>query len=125
MNEDTSIVRFNQPNEIDDPLTSLLRSGARQLLEQAIEAEVAAFLTSMKDFKLADGRDQLVRHSHGPERMIQTGIGAIEVQQVKIRDRALRPDGERIRFNSPLLPPACFMNIIEANQLVKTKIISN
>ena len=70
MNEDPSIVRFRQPNKIDDPLTSLLRSGACQLLGQAIEAEVAAFLTSMKDFKLTDGRDQLVRHSHGPERMI-------------------------------------------------------
>jgi hypothetical protein len=79
----------------------------------------------MKDFKLADGRDQLVRHSHGRERMIQTGIGAIEVQQVKIRDRALRPDGERIRFNSPLLPPARFMDISEANQRVKTRMPCN
>jgi putative transposase len=46
MNEDTSIVRLRQPEEIDDPLTALLRSGARQLLEQAIEAEVAAFLAA-------------------------------------------------------------------------------
>ena len=62
MNEDTSIVRLRQPEEIDDPLTALLRSGARQLLEQAIEAEVAAFLAAGKDLKLADGRDRLVRH---------------------------------------------------------------
>jgi hypothetical protein len=66
MNEDTSIVRFRQPDEINDPLTALLRSGARQLLEQAIEAEVAAFLAASKDLKLADGRDRLVRHGHGP-----------------------------------------------------------
>ena len=72
MNEDNSIVRFRQPDEIDDPLTALLRSGARQLLEQAIEAEVAAFLASMKALKLSDGRDRLVRHGHGPERVIQT-----------------------------------------------------
>ena len=45
MNEDTSIVRFRQPEEIDDPLTALLRSGARQLLEQAIEAEAPYRLT--------------------------------------------------------------------------------
>jgi hypothetical protein len=38
--KDTSIVRLRQPNEIDDPLTALLRCGARRLLEQAIEAEV-------------------------------------------------------------------------------------
>ncbi len=54
MNEDNSIVRFRQPDAIDDPLTALLRSGARQLLEQAIEAEVAAFLAARKDLKLAD-----------------------------------------------------------------------
>ena len=104
MNEDTSIVRFRQPDAIDDPLTALLRSGARQLLEQAIEAEVAAFLAARKALKLADGRARLVRHGHGPERMIQTGIGAIEVQRVKIRDRAPGSAGERIRFSSALLP---------------------
>ena len=104
MNEDSSIVHLRQPDEIDDPLTALLRSGARRLLEQAIEAEVEAFLASKRDLKLADGRDRLVRHGHGPERMIQTGIGAIEVQRVKIRDRAPGPAGERIRFSSALLP---------------------
>jgi hypothetical protein len=101
MNEDTSIVRLRQPEEIDDPLTALLRSGARQLLEQAIEAEVAAFLASMKELKLPDGRDRLVRHGHGPERMIQTGIGPVEVQRIKVRDRAPGPAAERIRFSSP------------------------
>jgi putative transposase len=104
MNEDSSIVRFRQPDTIDDPLTALLRSGARQLLEQAIEAEVAAFLAASKDLKLADGRDRLVRHGHGPERLIQTGIGPVEVQRVKVRDRDPGPAAERIRFSSALLP---------------------
>src|SRR3954468_22758445 len=61
MNEDSSIIHLRQPDEIDDPLTALLRSGARRLLEQAIEAEVEAFLASRKELKLADGRDRLVR----------------------------------------------------------------
>lgn len=104
MKEDSSIMRFRQPDEIDDPLTALLRSGARRLLEQAIEAEVEAFLASKKDLKLADGRDRLVRHGHGPERVIQTGIGPVEVQRVKVRDRAPGPASERIRFSSALLP---------------------
>ena len=104
MNEDNSIIHFRQPDEIDDPLTALLRSGARRLLEQAIEAEVEAFLASRKDLKLADGRDRLVRHGHGPERVIQTGIGPVEVQRVKVRDRAPGPAAERIRFSSALLP---------------------
>jgi putative transposase len=104
MNEDNSIVRLRQPDAIDDPLTALLRSGARRLLEQAIEAEVEAFLASMRDLKLANGRDRLVRHGYGPERMIQTGIGPVEVQRVKVRDRAPGPAAERIRFSSALLP---------------------
>ena len=52
MNENSSIIHFRQPDEIDDPLTALLRSGARRLLEQAIEAEVEAFLASRKELKL-------------------------------------------------------------------------
>jgi transposase-like protein len=102
MNETSNVVRLRHPDEIDDPLTNILRSGARQLLAQAVELEAEAFLASMKDLKLADGRDRFVRHGHGPERTIQTGIGAVEVARVKIRDRGA--DGERIRFTSAILP---------------------
>ena len=100
MNENNSIIHLRHPDAIDDPLTALLRSGARRLLEQAIEAEVEAFLASKKDLKLADGRDRLVRHGHGPDRTIQTG--PVEVQRVKVR--AAGPASERIRFSSALLP---------------------
>ena len=98
MSEDSKVIRLRQPDEIDDPLTAVLRTGARRLLEQAIEAEVAAFLTARKELKLPDGRDRLVRHGHGPERVIQTGIGPVEVQRVKVRDRAAGPVAERIRL---------------------------
>src|SRR4051794_41874678 len=91
MNEDSSIVRFRQPDTIDDPLTALLRSGARHLLEQAIEAEVAAFLAAGKDLKLADGRDRLGRHGPGPERPIPSGIGSVEGPGSKARGRAPGP----------------------------------
>jgi transposase-like protein len=104
MNENINVVPLRQPDEIDDPLTNVLRSGARQLLTQAVEMEAEAFLAAMKDLKLADGRDRLVRHGHGPTRTIQTGIGAVEVARVKIRDRAAVGDGERIRFTSAILP---------------------
>jgi transposase-like protein len=104
MNQNSNIVRLRQPDEIDDPLTDILRSGARQLLAQAVEIEAEAFLAAMKDLKLADGRDRLVRHGHGPARTIQTGIGPVEVARVKIRDRAVAGAGERIRFTSAILP---------------------
>ena len=54
MNETINIVRLRQPDEIDDPLTDVLRAGARKLLAQAIEMEAEAFLAEMKDLKLAE-----------------------------------------------------------------------
>ena len=104
MKENSNIVRLRQPDEIDDPLTNILRSGARQLLAQAVELEAETFLAAMKELKLGDGRDRLVRHGHGPERTIQTGIGPVEVARVKIRDRGAADDGVRIRFTSAILP---------------------
>jgi putative transposase len=76
MTENSNVVPLRLPDEIDDPLTNILRSGARQLLAQAVEMEAEAFLAAMKGFKLADGRNRVVRHGHGPVRTIQTGIGA-------------------------------------------------
>lgn len=73
MKEDSTVVRLRQPDEIGDPLTEILRRGARRLPEQAVELEAEAFLAEMKDKKLADGRERLVRHGHGPERSIHTG----------------------------------------------------
>jgi len=104
MNETSNVVPLRHPDEIDDPLTDILRSGARRLLAQAVEIEAEAFLAAMKDLKLPDGRDRLVRHGHGPTRTIQTGIGLVEVARVKIRDRGAAGGGERVRFTSAILP---------------------
>jgi putative transposase len=104
MTEPTNIVRLRQPDEIDDPLTEVLRAGARQLLAQAVEFEAAAFLASRDDLRLPDGRPRLVRHGHGPERQIQTGIGPVPVARVKVRDRGVAAEGDRVRFSSAILP---------------------
>src|SRR4029077_15469526 len=85
-------------------LTSILRSGARQFLARPVEMKAEAFLATMKDLKLPDGRGRVVRHGHGPERTIQTGIGPVEVSAVKIRARCAALDGARIRFSSAILP---------------------
>jgi transposase-like protein len=69
-----------------------------------VEMEVEAFLAAMKDLKLPDGRDHVVRHGHGPARTIQTGIGSVDVSRVKIRDRGTDANGEKIRFASAILP---------------------
>ncbi len=104
MNETSNIVALRQPDDVDDPLTNILRAGARQLLAQAVEIEVETFLATVKDLKLADGRARVVRHGYGPARTIATGIGPVEVARAKIRDRGAAGDGERIRFSSAILP---------------------
>ena len=104
MSSPSTVVPLRQPDAIDDPLTAVLRSGARRLLAQAIEAEAEAFLATMKTQHLPDGRDRVVRHGHGPERLVQTGIGPVAVQRVKLRDRNPAAASERIRFTSAILP---------------------
>jgi transposase-like protein len=103
MSED-KVLPFRQKDEIDDPLTEILRSGAKRLIEQAVEAEFAAFLGSHVDLKLPDGRQRVVRHGHDPVRPIQTGIGPVEVEKPKARDRGALSTEERIRYSSSILP---------------------
>src|SRR5829696_960215 len=104
MNPSTNVVRLRQPDEIDDPLTEVLRVGARRLLAQAVEMEVEVFLAAMQDLRLPHGRARLVRHGHGPEREIQTGIGPVPVSRVRIRDRGATTAVDRVRFSSSILP---------------------
>src|SRR5262249_42855883 len=87
-----------------DPLTEVLRNGARALLAQAVEAEVSSLLSCHADKLTNDGRRRLVRHGHLPEREIMTGIGPVAVRCPRVRDRG--GEGcERIRFSSAILPP--------------------
>ena len=101
---ENKVVPLRQPDEIDDPLTEILRSGARRLIAQAVEAEFDAFVASHADDKLPDGRQRVVRHGHDPVRTIQTGIGPIEVEKPKARDRGALGADARIRYSSAILP---------------------
>ena len=104
MTSSSTVVPLRQPDDVDDPLAAILRSGARRLLAQAVEAEAEAFLAEMRGARLADGRDRVVRHGHGPERLVQTGIGPVPVRRAKLRDRGAGDGAERIRFTSAILP---------------------
>jgi putative transposase len=103
MDQSTTDIRIVPLATGRDVLTDLLRDGARRLLAQAIEAEVAAWIDAHAHLKDDRGRRQVVRNGHLPERAIQTGIGEVEVQQPRVRDR--RPAGQREAFASAILPP--------------------
>ncbi len=105
MKEDRSIIPFRHAESIDDPLTEIAREGARRMLAEALKAEADAFVASFADDMLPDGRQRVVRHGYGPERSVQTGIGALDVRRPKVRDRAMdRPEEGRARFTSNILP---------------------
>ncbi len=86
-----------------DPLTDVLRSGARRLIEQAVEAELTALLAAYAEATTEDGRSRLVRHGHLPEREVMTGIGPVPVKVPRVRDRGQQAD--KVRFTSSILPP--------------------
>jgi len=93
---------LSQPEVVsNDPLHELIRQGARDLIAHAVETELESLLKQYADVKTPDGRRAVVRNGHLPKRTIQTGVGDVEVQVPKVRDR----NSSGIRFNSQLLPP--------------------
>lgn len=85
----------------NDPLTELLRNGARKLIQGAIEDELQILLSSLTDRKIEGGRAAVVRNGYLPERELQTGIGPVTVRVPKIRSK----DGAPVTFHSALVPP--------------------
>ncbi len=100
----TNVFQLCQPGAFADPLTEVLRNGARTLLAHAVEAEVAGFLSGHFDKLTGDGHQRLVRHEYLPEREIMTGIGPVAVRCPRVRDR-IGEGCQRIRFSSAILPP--------------------
>jgi len=100
--KEDSVVEYRNPGmalPIADPLTEVLRQGARELLQQAVEAEVAEFIERHRELKDEHERQRVVRNGYRSERTIQTGIGEVAVKAPRARDR----EGE-IKFRSRILP---------------------
>lgn len=96
-----NVVELGRRDQIVDPLTELLRSGAQQLLQHALECEVHELLSHYANVKTAEGRAAVVRNGFLPERNIQTGIGPVSIQVPKVRSKT----GEPVSFRSALVPP--------------------
>lgn len=103
MNETTTNANALPLPSHKDVLTEVLRQGATQLLAQAIQAEVAAYLDARSDIRDESGRQQVVRNGYLPQRTILTGVGPIDVKQPRVQDR--RSDDQWEKFSSAILPP--------------------
>ncbi len=100
----TTITTFPDPHGFSpDPLTDILRAGARDLIQRAVEAELSVLQEAHSGDRTEDGRARLVRHGHLPERDVITGIGAVPVKVPRVRDRGNAAD--KIRITSTILPP--------------------
>jgi transposase-like protein len=86
-----------------DPLTEVLRRGARDLLVAAVEAEAAQWLARRAAIVDAHGHRQVVRNGHAAPRTVVTGVGSLTIEMPRVHDR--RPPSEKERFTSALLPP--------------------
>lgn len=87
--------------EIRLPLEELIRQGARQIIQQAIEAEVETLRSAYAHVTTTAGCQVVVRNGYQPERNILTAVGPVAVRVPKVRDRSR----SGIKFNSQLVPP--------------------
>jgi putative transposase len=101
---DLEVANFREQFEGRDLLDQLVRRGAQQMLQQAIEAEVQEFLGQHQERRDDNGKRLVVRNGHKASRKIVTGAGALEVQQPRVRDNSPSKD-ERVAFSSAILPP--------------------
>ena len=87
--------------EIDLSLDDLVRRGARQVIGQVIELELAALLEQYANVRTLSGRRAVVRNGYLPERDILTAAGPVPVKMPKVRDRS----GSGVKFSSSIVPP--------------------
>jgi hypothetical protein len=75
---ETNVFQLSQPGTFADPLTEVLRNGARVLLAQAVEAEVAALLSCHADKLTDDGRPAARLYHARETSLVQVcqGLGA-------------------------------------------------
>ena len=100
MKED-EVVELSGRVAAGDALSAMLRTGARELIRQAVDAELQKLVASHADRLTDPGRASVVRNGYLPERELQTGIGPVTVNIPKVRAKT----GEPVTFRSALVSP--------------------
>jgi transposase-like protein len=100
MKKDTSQQSVEQW-EVGLRLEDLIRRGARDLIQKAIEVEVQHLLAEYENVRMRGGQRTVVRNGYLPAREVLTAVGNVEVRIPKVRDRS----GGGVKFNSALAPP--------------------
>ena len=96
-----NVIDLERRDENEDPLTDMLRAGAQQLIQQAVEAELQSLLDQHAESRTPAGTAGVVRNGHLPERDLQASLGPVPLRIPKVRAKT----GEPITFHSALVPP--------------------
>ena len=96
-----NVVDIKNRDTITDALTDMLKTGAQQLIHQAVQVELASFMEQYANQLTSDGKAAVVRNGYHPEREILTGIGSVPVKIPKVRSK----EGNPVSFHSALVPP--------------------
>jgi len=100
---DPEVIAFRKQFEAVSSLDEMVRLGAQQMLQSAIETEVEGFVFQHADRLDDQGRRLVVRNGYLPSRNLQTGAGPLELKQPRVRDNSPNQD-DRVRFSSSILP---------------------
>jgi putative transposase len=101
---DPEVLEFRAQFGQRSPLDELVRQGAQQMLQSAIETEVDDFLAEHAQRRDRRGNRQVVRNGYLPSRELLTGAGRLAVEQPRVRDNSSQRE-DRVRFSSSILPP--------------------
>ncbi len=101
---DPEVLAFRAQFDDRSPLDEIIRTGAQQMLQTAIEAEVSEFLLQHSERRDEQGKRLVVRNGYLPSRELLTGAGRLEVSQPRVRDNSSEKEG-RVAFSASILPP--------------------
>jgi transposase-like protein len=86
-------------------LDEIARAGARRMLAEALEAEVADYIEAAREQRDEHGRALVTRNGYAREREVLLGAGSVEVRAPRVNDRRVDEEGNPRRFKSVILPP--------------------
>ncbi len=104
VDQQPATLAFAEPDVPRSPLDELVRQGAQQMLQAAIEQEVVDFVEKHEHLRDESGKRLVVRNGHLPARRLQTGAGALDLKQPRVRDKNPQKQS-RVHFSPSVLPP--------------------
>jgi putative transposase len=100
---DQEVFQFRAQFDKRSPLDEIVRHGAQDMLQAAIDAEVEQFIADHGVKCDEQGRRLVVRNGRLPAREILTGAGPLEIEQPRARDNDPDKD-KRVRFTPSIIP---------------------